>query len=158
MSRTARTVKPIPEKYNGLIHGAMRVLARLNVFVYRASNGRLMNRFPDGTPICLVTMTGRKTGNKRTIPLIHVPDGEQVILIASQGGLSRNPSWYYNIAANPELGITAKGLTRRMIARQANAEEKTRVWPIAVGVYPDFDDYQARTRRNIPVFVCSPVK
>ncbi|MBP8926695.1 MAG: nitroreductase family deazaflavin-dependent oxidoreductase [Pseudomonadales bacterium] len=156
MNKYDRTAGPVPGKYNRLVLGALKTFTRLNVFVYRASNGRLMNRFPDGTRICLVTMTGRRTGRKRTVPLIHVPNGEQVILIASLGGMDRNPLWYYNIVANPELGITAKGITRRMIARQASDEEKARVWPIAVGVYARFDDYQARTERNIPVFICSP--
>ena len=156
MSKHGRTAGPIPGKYSRLVLGALKTFTRLNVFVYRASNGRLMNRFPDGTRICLVTMTGRRSGRKRTGPLIHVPNGEQVILIASQGGMSQNPLWYYNILANPELGITVNGITRRMIAHEASDKEKARVWPVAVRVYAHFDDYRARTERNIPVFICSP--
>jgi F420H(2)-dependent quinone reductase len=149
-------VKPIPESMNGLIRVFMKAYTRLNVWVYRASNGRLMNKFPNGSPICLVTMTGRRSGRKRTIPLIHVPDGDKVILVASQGGMSINPLWYHNIKANPLVGITADGVTRSMVAHLANDEEKAAVWPVAVAVYPDFNEYQARTERNIPVFICSP--
>jgi len=149
-------VKPIPERMNGLIRVVMKAYTRLNVWVYRASNGRLMNKFPNGSPICLVTMTGRRSGRKRTIPLIHVADGDDVILVASQGGMSSNPLWYYNLTANPSVGVTADGITRSMIARLASDQEKAAVWPLAVSVYPDFNDYQARTERNIPVFICSP--
>ena len=155
-ARNHRTVKPIDPRLNGVIRSVMKLYTRLNVFVYRASSGRLMSRFPNGSPICLVTMTGAKSGKRRTIPLIHIPHGEDVILIASQGGMSTHPLWFYNVRANPELSITANGQTRRMHARLASEEEKAAVWPVAVAVYPDFDDYQARTTRNIPVFICSP--
>jgi len=156
MTAEKKEVKPIPEKWNGAIRAVMKVYTRLNVAVYRVSGGRLMNRFPNGSPICLVTMTGRKSGKKRTIPLIYVPNGKDVILVASQGGMSTNPLWYYNIRANPEVGITAEGETRRMIAHEASTKEKAAVWPVAVKAYPDFEDYQARTTRNIPVFICKP--
>ena len=150
-------VKPIDPRLNGLIRAVMKVYTRINVWVYRASGGRLMNRFPNGSPICLVTMTGRRSGRRRTIPLIHVPRGDDVILIASQGGMSTHPLWFYNISANPEVTISADGCTRRLRARRVDDAEKSALWPVAVAVYPDFDDYQARTERNIPVFVCSPV-
>jgi deazaflavin-dependent oxidoreductase (nitroreductase family) len=116
-----------------------------------------MSRFPNGAPICLVTMTGRRTGKKRTIPLIHVPHGNEVILIASQGGMSPSPLWFHNLSANPDITISADGGTRRMRARRVDDAEKAALWPSAVAVYPDFDDYQARTERNIPVFLCSPI-
>jgi deazaflavin-dependent oxidoreductase (nitroreductase family) len=149
--------KPIDPRYNGLIRFFMKIYTRVNVAVYRASGGRLMNRFPNGSPICLVTMTGRRSGRRRTIPLIHVPHGEDVILIASQGGMSSHPLWFWNISANPEVSVTADGVTRRMRARRVDDAEKAALWPVALAVYPDFDEYQARTERNIPVFVCSPV-
>lgn len=148
--------KPIDPRLNGLIRTVMKLYTRLNVFVYRASAGRLMNRFPNGSPICLVTMTGARSGRRRTVPLIHIPHGEDVILVASQGGMSTHPLWYHNIRAHPEVCITEGGRTRRMIARLVDDDGKAAVWPIAVAVYPDFTTYQARTERNIPVFVCSP--
>ena len=152
-----RAVKPIDPRLNGVIRSVMKLYTRLNVFVYRASSGRLMNRFPNGSPICLVTMTGAKSGKRRTIPLIHIPHGEDVVLVASQGGMSVNPLWFYNVRAHPDVSITANGQTRRMRARLATDAEKAAVWPVAVAVYPDFVDYQARTTRNIPVFICSPL-
>ncbi len=152
-----KPVKPIDPRLNGLIRAMMKLYTRLNVFVYRMSSGRLMNRFPNGSPICLVTMTGAKTGHKRIIPLIYIPHGEEVILVASQGGMSTHPLWFYNIRTNPEIAITAEGRTRRMLARLVDDAGKAAVWPVAVAAYPDFVDYQSRTTRNIPVFVCTPI-
>jgi len=155
MARTA--VKPIDPRLNGIIRTVMKLYTRLNVFVYRTSSGRLMSRFPNGAPICLVTMTGARSGRRRTIPLIHVPHGDQVILVASQGGMSTHPLWFHNVRANPEVCITVQGRTRRMHAHLASDTEKAMVWPVAVAAYPDFAAYQARTDRNIPVFICDPV-
>jgi deazaflavin-dependent oxidoreductase (nitroreductase family) len=151
------TAKPIDPRLNGLIRALMKLYTRLNVFVYRTSSGRLMNRFPNGSPICLVTMTGARTGRRRTIPLIYIPHGDEVILVASQGGMSTHPLWFHNIRTNPEVSITAQGRTRRMHAQLADDAGKAAVWPVAVAAYPDFVDYQARTERNIPVFICTPV-
>lgn len=153
---TARKAKPIDPRLNGVIRSVMKLYTRLNVFVYRASSGRLMNRFPNGSPICLVAMTGARTGKRRIIPLIHIPHGDDVLLIASQGGMSTHPLWFHNLCAHPEVCITAGGRTRRMRARLAGSEEKARLWPTAVSVYPDFVAYQERTARDIPMFVCSP--
>ena len=152
----ARQARPIPERLNGVIRAVMKTYTRVNVAVYRASNGRLMNRFPNGAPLCLVTMTGRRSGRKRAIALIHVPHGENVLLVASQGGMSTHPQWYYNLKANPEVGVTVEGITRRMIAREASARERAALWRVAEKVYPAFAAYQARTARRIPLFICEP--
>ena len=98
---TTPAAKPIDPRLNGIIRAVMKLYTRLNVFVYRTSSGRLMNRFPNGSPICLVTMTGARSGRRRTIPLIYIPNGEDVVLVASQGGMSTHPLWFYNIRANP---------------------------------------------------------
>jgi F420H(2)-dependent quinone reductase len=155
MNATRHAV-PIPERLNGVIRAVMKAYTRVNVAMYRASDGRLMNRFPNGAPLCLVTMTGRTSRRKRAIPLIHVPQGENVLLVASHGGMSTHPQWYYNLTANPVVGVTADGITRRMIAREAGARERAALWPVAVKVCPDFDDCQARTARRIPLFICEP--
>ena len=149
--------KPIPHQWQPLIRFFLKLYTRLNVAVYRISRGRLMNTFPGGAPICLVAMTGRRSGRRRTIPLIYIPHGDEVILGASQGGMDVHPAWYYNLLAEPEVEITAGGSRRRMLARQVDDAEKRQLWPRMVEVYSDFDQYQARTSRNIPVFLCSPV-
>ncbi|MDH3729043.1 MAG: nitroreductase family deazaflavin-dependent oxidoreductase [Myxococcales bacterium] len=106
--------------------------------------------------MCLVTMTGRKTGKKREIPLMHVPHGEKKILVASLAGISKNPVWYYNFKATPDITITADGVTRAYRAREVGPDEKASLWPVIVDAYPPYDEYQARTDRDIPVFVCDP--
>lgn len=150
-------IAKIPAKYEKLIRLGAKLFSRLNVAVYKMSGGRLMNKGPESKPICLVTMTGRKTGKKREIPLMHVPYEEKKILVASLGGISKNPVWYYNLKANPDITITADRVTRAYRAREVAPEEKARLWPIIVEAYPPYDEYQARTDRNIPVFVCDPV-
>ncbi len=152
-----KTVKPITEGQARIVKPIMRVMSKLNVWVYRASNGNVGGTFPGGAPVCLVTMTGRKSGRRLTIPLIYLPHGDDVILVASQGGMAKHPVWYLNLQANPEVEVQWKGDVRSMVARQATDEEKQALWPDLLKVYPDFDDYQARTDRNIPVMICSPV-
>lgn len=153
---SATEPKPIPRRWLPVIRFFLKLYTRLNVAVYRLSGGRLMNTFPGGYPICLVTMTGRRSGRQRTIPLIHIPHGDDVILAASQGGMDVHPVWYYNLKANPEVEVLAGNVRRPMRARLVDDAEKRQLWPVMVAVYPDFDQYQARTTRNIPVFLCTP--
>ena len=150
-------VAEIPVKHEKLFRLAAKLYGVVNVAVYKTSGGRLMNKGPANKPICLVTMTGRKTGKKREIPLMHVPHGEQKILVASLGGISKNPVWYYNLKATPDITIAADGVSGAYRAREVSAEEKASLWPVIVDAYPPYDEYQARTDRDIPVFVCDPV-
>lgn len=150
-------VDPIPEKIVPFIKRFMKHASRFNVWLYEKTDGKLGGKFiVGGAPVCLVTMTGRKTGLRRTTPLIHIPHGEDILLVASQGGLESHPLWYRNMIANPEIEVNAFGNVRAMTARQATAEEKLRLWPTIRAVHPDFDEYQARTDRDIPVMICSP--
>jgi deazaflavin-dependent oxidoreductase (nitroreductase family) len=133
----------------------IRFFTSLNVLMYRLSGGRLMNRL-EGAPICLVTMTGRKSGKRKTIALMYTPHGQDVLLVASLGGAPANPVWYYNLKADPQVEIQAGSVRRRMLAREASPEEKRILWPVVVANYRSFDAYQKRTTRDIPLFVCSP--
>ena len=135
--------------------GLMRLFTRLNVLVYRLSGGRLMNSM-NGTPICLVTMTGAKSGKKRIIPLMYNPIGEDVILVASLGGAPQNPLWYHNLVAHPDVQIQVGATTRDMRCRQASRDEKDALWPAIVANFPSYGAYQRRTDRDIPVMICSP--
>lgn len=130
-------------------------MTRLNIFVYRLSKGRFMNRLGGG-PICLVEMTGAKSGRKRTIPVMYVPDGDDVLVVASIGGAPKNPIWYGNLVTNPEVRIIQGGRTRTMKARQLDGVERDQAWPICVSHYPPYDEYKLRTNRQIPVFRCEP--
>ena len=150
-------VDPLPERGIGLIRFFMRQFSKLNVTVYRCSGGRLMNRYVGGFPVCIITTKGAKSGARRRFPLIHLPLGEKKLLVASMGGMDKMPSWYYNIAANPEVQIMVDGAEKTYNARRVSDQEKATLWPHICSLYPEYDEYQARTDRNIPVFECTEV-
>lgn len=153
MSKSIRKISPFEERIAKKI---MRWYSKYNVFVYRLSGGRTGGTFPGGAPVCLVTMKGRKTGKWRTTPLIHIPHGDNIILVASQGGLSKNPIWYNNLLAHPELEVTVGYERREISAHRASDEQKDKLWVAICSVHSDFGEYQERTERNIPVMICSP--
>lgn len=132
----------------------VRTLTRINVLLYRWSGGRLANA-AEGCPVCLVTMTGRKSGKRKTIALMYVPVVDKVLLVASLGGSPRNPAWYYNLKSDPEVTIQFGRRRRRMMARETSGSERDALWPQAVAHYPSYADYQRRTTRQIPVFICT---
>jgi deazaflavin-dependent oxidoreductase (nitroreductase family) len=132
----------------------LRLISKLNVVLYRLSGGRIMGKM-GGTPVCLVTITGRKSGKRITIPLMYNPDGENVILVASLGGAPKNPIWYHNIIANPNVIVQVGRLRRNMHAEQASPTEKARLWPSIIANFPSYAEYQRKTDRDIPVIVCT---
>lgn len=150
-------VDVIPARIVPFVRKVMKLYTRLNVWVFKASKGRFMNKFPGGAPICLVGMTGRKSGQRREVMLIHLPYGEQKLLVASQGGLDFDPVWYRNIMTRPQIDIMVDGVQRDYLAVQATPDQKRDLWPHLLSLYPDFDEYQARTDRDIPVLICTPV-
>jgi deazaflavin-dependent oxidoreductase (nitroreductase family) len=109
-----------------------------------------------GRDICVASMIGAKSGKQRDVPLMYVPYQDGVILVASLGGAPRHPTWYYNLVKNPDIDVYVKGEKLALRARRASPEEKARVWPICCEHYPDYATYQARTERDIPVFICEP--
>ena len=125
------------------------------IWLFRLSGGRLGSRF-SGAPVCLVTVKGRKTGQPRTVPLLYLQHGDELVLVASKGGMSHHPVWYHNMMANPRVEVEIGQEKRTMTVRRASDEEKQRLWPELVKMYADYDQYQARTTRNIPVLVLSP--
>jgi len=128
---------------------------RLHVLIHRLSGGRLMNEV-GGDKVCFVTMTGAKSGKKRTLPLMYVPHGEDVLLVASQGGAPRDPVWAHNLRAHPEVEIVQDGQRRQMRAREARPEEKPALWPVCDQHYAPYAEYRTRTPRDIPIFICEP--
>lgn len=147
--------EPMTETEFKRLRQFIKPFSKLNVFIYKLTNGRLMGTF-QGLPVVLIEMTGAKSGKKITIPLMYVPHKEGVIIVGSQGGAPKSPVWVKNIQKNPEIVAQYKGDRKKLIARQVSDEEKAALWPICVKHYPDFDNYQARTDRNIPVFDCQP--
>ena len=133
----------------------LKIFTLINVWVYRLSNGRWMNKL-GGYYICIVTMTGAKSGKRRTIPLMYVPYKDGVILVASQGGSPKNPTWYHNVIAHPHIQVEQGGRKMALVARMVSSAEKTELWPTCVKYYAPYETYQKRTQRDIPVFLCEP--
>lgn len=126
-----------------------------HTLVYKTSRGRIGGT-AYGAPIALVESVGRKSGKRRTHPLICRADGENLVLVASKGGIDRNPAWYLNLKANPETTAWWKGRKRRFRARDATDAERERLWPMMVEIYRPYESYQRRTERKIPVVVLEP--
>ena len=111
-----------------------------------------------GLPVIIVTNRGHKTGAIRKTPLMKAVDGDNYILIASQGGAPKHPLWYHNLKADPNVEIRDETEVYQMRVREvAESPERQRLWEIAVEAYPPFQDYQDKTERVIPVFVAEPV-
>ena len=127
-----------------------------HVRAYRESGGEV-GYIWNGVPTLLLTATGRRTGRKITSPLIFARDGDDYLIVASMGGAPKHPAWYLNLQANPEAEIQVKADQLAVVAHTASAEEKPRLWKIVTEVWPNYDTYQARTDRNIPVVVLRPV-
>ncbi len=96
---------------------------------------------------------GRSSGEPRTTPLIHRTDGDRWIVVASKGGAPAHPSWYENLQANPEATIEVRDETVPVRASTAEGEERARLWSLMAEAWPAYDDYQAKTDREIPVVV-----
>ncbi len=104
----------------------------------------------------LLDHVGARSGALRTTPLLYVVDGENLVLVASKGGFPRNPAWFHNLRANPVTYVQVGGERRRIRARPASAAERPRLWDLAVAVWPGYEDYRARTDREIPLVVLEP--
>lgn len=124
--------------------------------VYRATGGKLLGRMGK-SPILLLNTVGRKTGKKRTTPLLYVMDGEDFVIIASKGGAPTHPAWYLNLIANPDVTVEVGDRELRVMAEEAEPEEKARLWQKMVEMYPTYDDYQVKTKREIPLLLLHPV-
>lgn len=153
-TREVPAFSPAQERFGSIV---VRVMTAANIALFRLSGGRLGNRFRGGAPVCLLTTKGRKSGRRRTVALIYLEDGDGVVVVASQGGMSRSPGWYWNLEAHPEdVEVQVGARVTPMRSRRASDEEKEKLWPQLLEVYPDYEDYQARTSRNIPVMILAP--
>jgi deazaflavin-dependent oxidoreductase (nitroreductase family) len=110
----------------------------------------------NGVPTLLLTTTGRRSGEKRTSALIFARDGEDYLVVASTGGAPKHPSWYLNLTARPEAEIQVRDRHIPVVAHPASDGEKPRLWTIVTTVWPNYDVYQTRTDRVIPVVVLRP--
>jgi deazaflavin-dependent oxidoreductase (nitroreductase family) len=126
-----------------------------HVRVYRETGGQVGYDWR-GATILLLSTTGRRTGEERTTPLIHRPDGDAWVVVASKGGAPDNPDWYKNLEADPNATIQIKDQLTAVRARTAHEAERERLWQLMTQVWPAYDEYKERTAREIPVVVLEP--
>jgi deazaflavin-dependent oxidoreductase (nitroreductase family) len=110
----------------------------------------------NGVPALLLTTTGRRSGQPRTNALIFGHDGDDYLIIASMGGAPKHPNWYLNLVDHPDAEIQVRGDHIPVVARTASAEEKPRRWKVMADLWPNYDVYQSRTDREIPLVVLTP--
>jgi deazaflavin-dependent oxidoreductase (nitroreductase family) len=138
------------------VDAGFKVLNLTHKAVLRMTGGRWPNVL-FGMPGVELQTIGRKSGEPRTTMLTTpIHDENRVVLIASKGGDPRDPQWYLNLAANPDVEVTMNGETRPMRARTASPAEKAAMWPDIVAVYKGYDSYQKKAGREIPVVICEP--
>ncbi|WP_248960245.1 nitroreductase family deazaflavin-dependent oxidoreductase [Sphaerisporangium perillae] len=119
---------------------------------YRATDGKEGHDW-NGTTVLLLTTKGRTTGRPYTTPLIYQKHGDDFVVVASKGGDPRSPDWYQNLQAAPEVEVQVMGDRFHARARTATPEEKPEVWRLMTGTWPQYDEYQTKTDREIPVVI-----
>jgi F420H(2)-dependent quinone reductase len=142
---TSRSAKPMNER---VFDTVMKVVSGVHTRLYRTTGG---------VPVLLLDHVGRKTGQRRTTALFYMRDGENVVIVASKGGMPKDPVWWLNLKANSATTVQIKDKVMKVRARQADAEERARLWPRLVEIYADYADYQRKTTREIPVVVLEPL-
>jgi deazaflavin-dependent oxidoreductase (nitroreductase family) len=126
---------------------------REHVERYIATDGEEGYHWRRGTTILILTTTGRRSGESRPMPLIYRDWGDKYVVVASKGGSPEHPSWYRNLQANPEVEVQIKGERFAAKAREATADERPELWRLMTEVWPDYDAYQRKTDREIPLVV-----
>ena len=144
-----------------LLPKIFKYASRAQVWTYRRTRGRIGGTWRIGSgfrkpvPVLLLDHRGRRSGRSFTVPVLYATDGDDLVIVASQGGLAAHPQWYRNLCASPETTVQAGGERRAVRARVVTGAERARLWAVAVEVYADFDTYQSWTDREIPVIVLS---
>jgi deazaflavin-dependent oxidoreductase (nitroreductase family) len=136
----------------------VNVVTAAHVGVYRATGGRLPFGPFGGGQTVLVDHVGRRSGTKRTTPLFYLADGDDIVIVASKGGSHKHPAWWLNLREMDATEIHLRSERRRVTVRQATPEEKQRLWPRLVSIYPPYEAYQQRTERDIPVVLLEPAE
>jgi deazaflavin-dependent oxidoreductase (nitroreductase family) len=130
----------------------MTLYGKEHVERYRETDGAEGHDW-QGTKTLLLTTTGRKSGEKRTLPLIYGRHGDDYLIVASKGGADEPPAWYVNLRADPEVEVQVLGDRFTAHARTATPDEKPEMWKTMTAEWPDYDVYQRKTDREIPVVV-----
>ena len=134
----------------------LRPLIGLHVLAYRATRGRFGHNSSGAPPILLLEHTGARSGVKRTAPLGYIRDGDNLVVVASKGGHPRNPSWFHNLLAHPDVTVQVGAKRALVRARVSPPQERARLWPLVLEAYGGYGDYQQKTSREIPLMVLEP--
>jgi len=141
----------------------IKYMAKVNVWAFKLTNGRIGSKWRIGAgfrkpvPTLLLEHIGRKSGTTFTTPLLYLRDGADLVIVASQGGLPKNPQWFANLIAQPETRVhLRKERGRPVKARVATSDERAALWPRLVDLYADFAKYARWTEREIPVVILEP--
>ena len=128
----------------------IRLMGRLHAYLWRSTRGRFVDAV-GAAPFLLLTTRGRKTGRSRTTPVLYLEDGGDLIVVASFGGNDLHPAWYLNLKEHPDAELMIRREPRRVTAQELTIDQKKLIWPRLVKLYPQFDIYQQRTSREIPL-------
>jgi deazaflavin-dependent oxidoreductase (nitroreductase family) len=137
--------------------GFWRVAGKLHTRLYRLTGGWVGFRAGRLTHL-LLTTTGRVTGQRRTVPLTYMADGETYVLVASNGGADRHPAWWLNLERRPQARVEVGGATFEVVAARAAPEERARLWPMLKAYNPFYAAYEGLTAREIPVVILRPIE
>jgi F420H(2)-dependent quinone reductase len=133
------------------------MMSSLHVWVYRRTHGRIGGRLGlADARMLLLTTTGRRTGAPRTVPLLAIGDGDDLVVVASHGGLDQPPGWWVNLDANPEAVVELGNRRFTVRAEQADQTRRAELWPRFVRAFPGYDDYRQRTTRELPIMILRP--
>ncbi len=140
----------------GLGHTFTTSMSAFHVWLYRLTGGKIGGRMFNA-PVALLTTTGHKSGQQRTTPLLYLEEGKSVVLVGSYAGADKPPAWATNLTKTPAARIQIGGRVMQVNSTIASAQRKAELWPRLVALYPDYQVYQDRTARDIPVFLLTPV-
>jgi F420H(2)-dependent quinone reductase len=138
-----------------LVRMITRTISGTHEFWYRMTGG-LIGGSLGRLPVLLLTTTGRKSGKKRTTPLVYLADGDNLVIIASNGGSDQHPEWWLNLRANPNAEVQVGPEVKPVVAEKARGAEQERLWREVNELYHGYDEYQRSTKREIPVVVLRP--
>lgn len=133
----------------------VHALTRADKWLYPRFHGRLVSAGPPILPLLLLTTTGRVSGRLSSTPLVYKPDGDDVVVVASNWGQQHHPSWSWNLLAQPHATIEIGGRRRAVVARLATSSERARLWPQLLDAFPPYQTYAERSGRELRIFILS---
>lgn len=142
--------------YPNYVARIQRSITTVHTLFYRLSAGRIGGTLI-GLPMLLLTTWGRRTGKLRTAPLLYLPVDGMMVIVGSNGGALQHPTWWFNLRAKPEALVQVDGTRGRVRSREASEEEHRHIWPMLVEIYPQYQNYQQRTDRPIPLLLLEPI-